>query len=134
MITKSITDRYRKDENIMKQTAACLAFLLIFALLLSACGKQPPVAADPTAPSQQQNTPNTTPTTQPTTPLALTLEEEYEKLLQGNDWYMRALGCIFEKPEELPAYLLFLHSSRRRHPGNRRRVRFYYGCFCAEKS
>ena len=91
----------------MKRTTAYLALLLIFALLLSGCGKQPPVAADPTAPSQQQNTPNTTPTTQPTIPPALTLEEEYEKLIQDNQWYMRALGCVFEKPEELPAYLYF---------------------------
>lgn len=107
MKTESITDRYRKDENVMKRTTAYLALLLIFALLLSACGKQPPEATDPTAPSQQQNVPDTTPTTQPTDPPALTLEEEFQNLIKNNEWYKRALGCVFDKPENLPAYLYF---------------------------
>lgn len=91
----------------MKRTTAYWALLLIFALLFSACGKQLPDATDPTVPSQQQNTPDTTPTTQPTDPPALTLEEEFQNLIKSNEWYLRALGCVFDKPENLPAYPYF---------------------------
>lgn len=86
------------------------ALLLIIATLLSGCGKQLPDATDPAAgstPPQQQNAPDTTPSTQPTTASALTLEEEFQKLIRDNYWYWRALGCIFEKPEEIPTRLYF---------------------------
>ena len=39
--------------------------------------------------------------------VGLNTEEDYEAFLNNNYWYWRALGCVFEKPEDLPAYPYF---------------------------
>ncbi len=39
-------------------------------------------------------------------PADLRVEEEFENLI-GNGWYWRALGCTFEKPEDIPAKFYF---------------------------
>ena len=37
----------------------------------------------------------------------LNTEKDYEAFIDNNYWYRRALGCVFDKPENLPAYLYF---------------------------
>lgn len=68
--------------------------LLLLALLLTACGKENTQVA-------------TDPTTAPTTAPALSEEEKFEKLIKDNFWYKRALGCTFEKPEDISAWFYF---------------------------
>lgn len=68
--------------------------LLLTALLLTACGKEN--TQDPTVTTE----PTTAPTTAPTEPTE-TEEEKFQKLIQDNWWYWRALGCDFEKPEDI---------------------------------
>lgn len=68
--------------------------ILLLALLLTACGKE----------KIQEPTVTTDPTTATT---SMTEAEELEKLIRDNYWYKRALGCIFEKPEDIPAWFYF---------------------------
>ena len=100
-------------------------FILCFAcvmLLLSGC-KQPP-ADNPDTNTTGQTEPSTN-KTEPTTgetagnteysktvenkaPAAeLNTAEDVEKFIKENKWYLRALGCVFEKPEDIPARLYF---------------------------
>lgn len=74
--------------------------LLLTALLLTACGKEN--TQDPTVTTE----PTTAPTTAPTEP-AETEEEKFQKLINDNWWYSRALCCTFEKPEDISAWHYF---------------------------
>lgn len=71
--------------------------LLLLALLLTACGKE----------KIQEPIVTTDPTTAPTAATAMTEEEKIEKLIRDNYWYKRALGCTFEKPEDISAEHFF---------------------------
>ena len=71
---------------------------------------------DDNPPETTKSTQNTQPTepnaTTPTqenekAPAELSTAEDFETFIKKNEWYGRALGCIFEKPEELPAQLYF---------------------------
>ena len=42
-----------------------------------------------------------------TDPVGLSTEKDYEAFIRNNGWYTRALGCIFEKPEDIPAWFYF---------------------------
>lgn len=64
--------------------------LLLLALLLTACGKA----------NTQTPTVTTDPTVAPTAP-AISEEESFQKLIKDNWWYWRAIGCDFEKPEDV---------------------------------
>ena len=84
--------------------------LLLLALLLTACGKAntqtPTVTTDPT--TAPTTSPTTVPSTAPTTaPDEVSLEKKFEKLFLDELWYRRALGCTFEKPEDIPAWFYF---------------------------
>jgi len=72
--------------------------LLLLALLLTACGKAntqtTTVTTDPTT------APTSDPTVAPTAPV-ISEEESFQKLIKDNWWYWRALGCTFEKPEDV---------------------------------
>ena len=78
--------------------------LLLLALLLTACGKAntqtPTVTTDPTT------APTSAPTVAPTA-TAISEEENFQKLIKDNWWYWRALGCTFEKPEDISAKHFF---------------------------
>lgn len=39
--------------------------------------------------------------------IGLHTEKDYEAFLNNNEWYRRALGCVFEKPEDIAAYYYF---------------------------
>ncbi len=65
--------------------------ILLLALLLTACGKG----------KIEESTVTTDPATAHTTATAMTEVEEIEKLIKDNWWYRRALGCTFEKPEDI---------------------------------
>ena len=71
--------------------------ILLLALLLTACGKE----------KIQEPTVTTDPTTAPTTATAMTDVEKFQKLIKDNWWYWRALGCTFEKPEDISAWFYF---------------------------
>lgn len=80
--------------------------LLLLALLLTACSKAntqtPTVTTDPTTASTTAPTtaPTSEPTVAPTTP-AISEEDSFQKLIKDNWWYWRAIGCDFEKPEDV---------------------------------
>lgn len=73
-----------------------IVYILLLALLLTACGKG--------------KTENPTVTTDPTTTTAATAMTDVEKfqmLFKEEYWYKRALGCTFEKPEDISAWFYF---------------------------
>ena len=74
-----------------------IVYILLLALLLTACGKGK--TEDPTV--------TTAPTTAPTTSTALAEVEKFQKRIKDNWWYWRALGCTFEKPEDISAEYFF---------------------------
>lgn len=39
--------------------------------------------------------------------VGINTEKDYEAFIRNNEWYKRALGCVFDKPENLPAYFYF---------------------------
>jgi len=83
-----------------------IVYILLLALLLTACGKEntkdPIVTTDPTI------APTTEPTTAPTAALdQVSPEKKFEKLFLDELWYRRALSCTFEKPEDIPAWFYF---------------------------
>ena len=71
--------------------------ILLLALLLTACGKE----------KIQEPTVTTDPTAATTTATAMTDVEKFQKLIKDNWWYWRALGCTFEKPEDISAEHFF---------------------------
>lgn len=70
--------------------------VLLVALLLTACGKVK--AQDPSPVDQNSATTATT---------AMTDVEKFQKLFKEAYWYRRALGCTFEKPEDISAWFYF---------------------------
>ena len=74
-----------------------IAYILLLALLLTACGKE----------NTQEPTVSTDPTTAPTAATAMADVEKFQKLIRDNYWYKRALGCTFEKPEDISAEHFF---------------------------
>lgn len=120
----------------MKKTISLIALLLVFSVLLGACVGQPEdttgstegstagqtePSTNKTEPTTEETVGNTEPSTEETventepsetvenTELSAELNtaEDFEKFIKDNEWYWRALGCIFEKPEELPAWFYF---------------------------
>ena len=94
----------------MKRIACLIVMCMLLLSMLSACEKQINDSPEITvAPTVGKETTGTTPATQPQqeTAPAFTLEEEIQKLIAENEWYRRALGCVFEKPEDIPAYFYF---------------------------
>lgn len=75
-----------------------IALLLVFAVVLSACVGQPEETTDYTEGSTAGQTES---------PAGLNTAEDFEKFIKDNEWYGRALGCIFEKPEDIPTRLYF---------------------------
>ena len=71
--------------------------VLLMALLLTACGKG----------KIQEPTVTIAPTTATTAATAMTDVEKFQKLIKDNWWYWRALGCTFEKPEDISAEHFF---------------------------
>lgn len=71
--------------------------ILLLALLLTACGKE----------RIQEPTLATDPTTATAAATAMTDVEKFQKLIQDEYWYRRALGCTFEKPEDISAEHFF---------------------------
>ncbi len=74
-----------------------IVYILLLALLLTACGKGK--TEDPTV--------TTAPTTAPTTATAMAEVEKFQKLFKEEYWYRRALGCTFEKPEDISLRFYF---------------------------
>jgi len=74
-----------------------IVYILLLALLLTACGKEK--TQDPTV--------TTDPTTAPTTATAMAEVEKFQKLFKEEYWYRRALGCTFEKPEDISLRFYF---------------------------
>ena len=68
---------------------------------------EPPVSEPTEIPTESPTEPITEPTTEPSDPLSL--EEQFQQMLTSENgyWYWRAMGCIFEEPEELSLYYLF---------------------------
>jgi len=106
----------------MKRCIALFLSLCCIMLLFAGC-KQPLVDSPNTSTSEQTepSTSKTEPTTEETVgntepsetventePSAeLSTAEDFEKFIKDNEWYWRALGCIFEKPEDIPAWFYF---------------------------
>ena len=82
-------------EIYMKRSLYIL--LLLLALLLTACGKE----------KIQEPTLATDPNTATTTATAMADVEKFQKLIRDEYWYKRALGCTFEKPEDISAWFYF---------------------------
>ena len=74
-----------------------IVYILLLALLLTACGKE----------KTQGPTVTTDPTTAPTTATAMAEVEKFQKLFKEEYWYRRALGCTFEKPEDISLRFYF---------------------------
>lgn len=74
-----------------------IVYILLLALLLTACGKE----------KTQEPTVTTDPTTAPTTATAMAEVDKFQKFIKDNWWYWRALGCTFEKPEDISAEYFF---------------------------
>ena len=106
----------------MKKIISLVALLLAMVMLLSACigrvkspedtdGSTTGTTADDPAAADAAVTENKEDTALPTEeqeekPEALSAEKEFYNML-NKDWYRRALGCTFEKPEEIDAYFFF---------------------------
>ena len=91
-----------------------LTLLTVLAMLLCACAVQPEQPTEPTSsanPSETRETVANTETTETVDstepPAELSTAEDFEKFIRDNTWYWRAIGCIFEKPEEIPAWFYF---------------------------
>jgi len=96
----------------MKKCIQLSAFVLTLALLLCACS--PKNGQINSGTTEATVTPTVTPTTAPTTESAADLtttptaptvqlseEERFQKLIKEEYWYWHALGCTFEKPEDI---------------------------------
>lgn len=103
-----------------KTALYALICLILVASVTVGCtftgSKKPGKKPDDNPPETTETTQNTQPTepnaTTPTqenekAPAELSTAEDFESFIKKNEWYGRALGCIFEKPEELPARLYF---------------------------
>ena len=101
-----------------------LAFVLALVVLLCGCVKTPPPATTaPPLPPETTAPPETTvpaeTTIPPETTEPLINYAEYEALLDfaaEPNWLPRALGCLFEKPEDIDLYYLFYLGVE--HPGS----------------
>ena len=98
---------------VMKKICIFMAMILLLALV-AGCAKNMPDATIPTDdPAAMSNpatdalaTDGTAATDNQDEPAVLSVEEEFKKLL-GGGFYWRALGCTFEKPEDIAAKFYF---------------------------
>ncbi len=117
----------------MKRCMLFIALLLVTVMLLSACAgspEQPKGTDDTTVGSNAESTAgsNTDSNIESTAgsgtdsnvdstvgnkentaddPVGLHTEKDYEAFINNEYWYRRALGCTFEKPEDISAYFYF---------------------------
>lgn len=100
----------------MKKTISFIVLLLSLMIPLSACNEKLEkfnvTDGTTTAPTQDTTTGTEPEATIPTetdeqASTELNTAEDVEKFIKENKWYLRALGCVFEKPEDIPARLYF---------------------------
>lgn len=99
----------------MKRTALILALLLSLSLLCACAETPPPTTTAPSLPPETSIPETTAPpeTTVPETtapPEEVADFSEYEALLDFSaepNWLARAVGCVFEKPEDIDLYYMF---------------------------
>lgn len=105
---KSLRERIQLLARHPKTAAYTLVLVILVAALAVGCTfTDAPDAADPTEP--------TTVETEPTTPIGYDPEvlAEYQDLLAWdyNPGYYRALGIVFESPQDLPLYFFFYNGA-----------------------
>lgn len=100
----------------MKRTITLIALLMALVILLSACKEKtedPGTTGGTTTVPTQEITITTEPETIPPTetkektPAELSTAEDFQEFINRNQWYWRAIGCVFEKPEDIAAYYYF---------------------------
>lgn len=89
----------------MKKVISLAALLLVLIMLFCACGEQPKDIDESTAGSTDNST-TTTSAEEESTSAALSIEKYFYNLL-NTGLYRRALGCTFEKPEDVPVWFYF---------------------------
>lgn len=89
---------------VKKRILWLTAILLVLTLVLCAC-----IGVKNTAGSTTDaQTDNTTLSTEGQEGAAvLDTAEDFQEFIKNNRWYTRALGCVFEKPEDIPAWFYF---------------------------
>lgn len=115
----------------MKRTSLILVLILVISLLCGCVEVPPPATTAPPLPTETTTPPETTipvettlppETTAPdetTEPITIEDFSEYAALLSSEsepNWLARALGCIFEKPEDIDLYYMFYLGVE--HPGS----------------
>lgn len=117
----------------MKRTALLLALMLAMSLLCGCVETPPPATTAPPRPTETTAPPETVslpeslpedtylcPEIQTTAPTeTLNNFSEYEALLDFSaepNWLSRAIGCVFEKPEDVDLYFMFYLGVE--HPGS----------------
>ena len=83
-----------------KRFFVVMPVLLILAMLLCACSGE---LKDTSSTTPSDNTSITGKVEQ----TLLETKEDFANYMKNNQWYTRALGCIFDKPENLPAWFYF---------------------------
>ena len=95
----------------MKKLCVFIAVILLF-ILMTGCKGQPvdptiSLASDnPTKATEVEINNSTTAAEEESTSAILRIEEEFYNLI-NTGLYKRALGCTFEKPEDIPAWFYF---------------------------
>lgn len=82
-----------------KLTYICVS-LLVLVMLLCACGGE-------LKDLSSENPSDSTTTTGHAEQTLLETKEDFANYIKNNQWYTRALGCIFDKPENIPAWFYF---------------------------
>ena len=100
----------------MKKLCVFMAIILLF-LLATGCKKQPAdhsnsVAAstalpNPTEATDAKKNENATPADGQNEPAVVSIEKEFYNLIINDTLYRRALGCTFEKPEDISVWFYF---------------------------
>ncbi len=110
-----------KEGMYMKRMISLVAMLLVPVFLLCACVGVPKQPDNNTTGSTKTSSTDsaatsttgaeinedTASTDGQDAPAVLNTEEDFQEFIKSNQWYLRALGCIFEKPEEIPAEFYF---------------------------